>query len=145
MLNLQTSIKPIQTSYSAFEENQRLLVRIQELQEESQSYQLNMNTYQGQVEDFRVFRAQNKCLDPILFWSGYAVAILIGNFVPWKLTRNHSVFITCIFHIILHNRRRRLKSASKKPEQIMERIEIDTEEQHSPLKEGRPLMRTFST
>ena len=52
---------------------------IQELEEKSISYEQNINTYQGEVESFRMFRARNKCLDPILFWSGYAVAILIGK------------------------------------------------------------------
>ena len=51
---------------------------ISELEAKSISYERNINTYQGQVEDFRLFRSQNKCLDPIIFWSGYAVAVLIG-------------------------------------------------------------------
>ena len=58
---------------------------IRELEEKSISYEQNLNTYQGQVEDFRMFRARNKCLDPILFWSGYAVAILIGKFFSYTV------------------------------------------------------------
>ena len=65
-------------SFVVKRENERLSSMISELEAKSISYEQNINTYQGQVENFRLFRAQNKCLDPILFWSGYGVAIPIG-------------------------------------------------------------------
>ena len=64
---------------SMMAENKRLQERIHQLENKSLRYEHHVNNYQDQVKEFATFKANKTCLDPIIFWSGYAAAILIGK------------------------------------------------------------------
>merc|ERR1712223_112831 len=78
----------------------------------------HIRNYQGKVAKHAQFVAENTCLDPLIFWSGYLLAVII-------------VFIVCLIAVIRHQRKN--KKPVQKPVQTMERIQV-ADIEHSHLK-----------
>merc|ERR1711970_834330 len=77
------------------DENDKLVRRINQLEALVLDYNIDIESFQEQV-DQHAFKSDNTCLNPLVFWSGYILAVII-------------VFAVCICHVIKHSMDKRKK------------------------------------
>ena len=59
-------------------ENDKLVRRINQLEALVLDYKIDIESFQEQIDDHATFISNNTCLNPLVFWSGYILAVLIG-------------------------------------------------------------------